>query len=106
MLMRFGGGSNGTFKLRRTIRVTFLDGSSADVDSDIRVRQVHKLAGNRTIDCWAPLDARTHVGATVPMRYQESDHSRVVLDLPALITELLTNVDATRHIHAADEPRS
>ena len=32
-------------------------------------------------------------GAIVPVRYDERDHSHIVLDLPALIEEILGDMD-------------
>jgi hypothetical protein len=37
--------------------------------------------------------APTKPGAIVPVRYDEQDHSHVVLDLPALVEEILGDMD-------------
>jgi hypothetical protein len=50
---------------------------------------VQHLAGNHTIDCWPRLPEVTGRGATVPVRYDESDRTRIVLDLPALVAGIL-----------------
>lgn len=78
---------------KRTIRMTFPDGSTSDTQETIPLHSVQKLADRRTIDCWPQIGERTKVGATVPVRYDESDHSHVVLDLPALLEEIFTSLD-------------
>lgn len=81
---------------KRTIRVTFPDGASSDTEETIPLHSVQKLAARRTIECWPELAERTKLGATVPVRYDESDHSHVVLDLPALVEEILGHAGPTR----------
>jgi hypothetical protein len=81
------------YEYRRTIRVTFPDGSVVEVEERIPLHRVQQLADRRTIDCWPELAERTKIGAVVPVRYDESDHSHVVLDLPALIDEILSDLD-------------
>ena len=81
------------YEYQRTIRVTFPDDSVGETDERIPLHRVQQLADRRTIDCWPRLAERTKIGAIVPVRYDESDHSHIVLDLPALIAEILTGVD-------------
>jgi hypothetical protein len=81
------------FEYERMIRVTFPDGSTTETRETIPLHQVQQLADRRTIDCWPQLAERTEIGAIVPVRYDESDHSHIVLDLPALIEEILTALD-------------
>jgi hypothetical protein len=100
----YSRGFQETFKLRRAIRVSFTDGSTAEATCDVTLRQVQKLAGDRTIDCWPRLPRRTRVGATVPVRYDEWDHSRIVLDLPALIAEMLAQTDAATGLSGSGDP--
>lgn len=85
--------STEAFEYKRTIRVTFADGSTSETQESIPLHRVQQLADRRTIDCWQRLGERTETGATVPVRYDERDHSHVVLDLPALIEELLSGQD-------------
>jgi hypothetical protein len=73
--------------------VTFPDGSTSEAEESILLRRVQRLADRRTIDCWPQVVERTKLGAMVPVRYDESDHSHIVLDLPALVEEILTSVD-------------
>jgi hypothetical protein len=81
------------YEYKRTFRVTFPDGSTGETQETVPLHSVQHLAGRRTIDCWSRLAERTKSGATVPVRYDESDHSHVVLDLPALIQEILASLD-------------
>jgi hypothetical protein len=81
------------YEYRRTIEVTFPDGSTRETKEAIPLHSVQHLAGRRTIDCWSRLAERTKPGATVPVRYDDGDHSHVVLDLPALIEQILTSLD-------------
>ena len=81
------------YEYQRTILVTFPDGSVGETEERIPLHRVQELADRRTIDCWPRLAERTKIGAIVPVRYDESDHSHIVLDLPALIEEILTDVD-------------
>ena len=73
--------------------MTFPDGSTSETRDSIPLHDVQRLADRRKIDCWPRLAGRTDIGASVPVRYDESDHSHVVLDLPALIEEILTSLD-------------
>jgi hypothetical protein len=82
-----------TFELQWRIRVAFPDGTSTDFTSKVPLHEVQHLAGNRTIDCWPRLPEVTRVGANVPVRYDRSDRSRIVLDLPALVTQILAEAD-------------
>lgn len=91
-----------TFELKLRIRVVFPDGTSTEFTSDVPLHEVQHVAGNRTIDCWPRLPAATGVGATVPVRYDESDRSRIVLDLPALVAAILAEPDPGAA--AADRP--
>ena len=81
------------FEYKRTIRVTFPDGSTSETQQSISLHQVQRLADRRTIECWPRLAERTEIGATVPVRYDEWDHSHIVLDVPALVEEILTSLD-------------
>lgn len=81
------------YEYQRTIRVTFPDGSVGEAEERIPLHRVQQLADRRTIDCWPQVAERTKPGAIVPVRYDEQDHSHVVLDLPALIEEILGDVD-------------
>jgi hypothetical protein len=78
---------------RRTIRVMFRDGPVGDAEERIPLHGVQQLVDRKTIDCWPELAERTKIGASVPVRYDESNHSHIVLDLPALIEELLSEPD-------------
>ena len=73
--------------------MTFPDGSTSETQESILLRHVQRLADRRTIECWPQVVERTKLGATVPVRYDESDHSHIVLDLPALIDEILGDPD-------------
>jgi hypothetical protein len=81
------------FEYKRTIRVTFPDGSTSETQQSISLHEVQRLADRKTIDCWPQLAERTKIGATVPVRYDEMDHSHIVLDAPALVEEILTPLD-------------
>ena len=81
------------YEYRRTIRVTFPGGSVGEVEERVSLHSVQRLADRRTIDCWPELGERTKIGAIVPIRYDESDHSHIVLDLPELIEEILGDLD-------------
>lgn len=87
------GPASEPFEYKRTIRVTFPDGSTSETRDSISLHSVQKLADRRTVDCWPQLAERTDIGATVPVRYDERDHSHVVLDLPALVEEILSSVE-------------
>ena len=87
------GPASEPFEYKRTIRVTFPDGSTSETRESISLHSVQKLADRRTVDCWPQLAERTDIGATVPVRYDERDHSHVVLDLPALVEEILSSVE-------------
>ena len=93
MLDARGAPASEPFEYKRLIRVTFPDGSSLETQESISLHSVQKLADRRTIDCWPRLAERTDIGATVPVRYDKSDHSHIVLDLPALIKEILSSLD-------------
>jgi hypothetical protein len=67
------------FEYKRTIRVTFPDGSTSEAEESILLRSVQRLADRRTIDCWPQVVERTKLGAIVAVRYDESDHSHIVL---------------------------
>lgn len=84
-----------TFELRQRIRVAFPDGTSTEFTSKVPLHEVQHLAGNRTIDCWPRLPEVTREGANVPVRYDKSDRSRIVLDLPALVKAILADDNAT-----------
>jgi hypothetical protein len=83
-----GPGPRQTLKLRRVVIVSFPDGDR-DFAANITPRAVGGLAGAHTAECWAAMPRRTGVGQSVPVRYDEWNHSRIALDLPALIRELL-----------------
>ncbi|MBV8733753.1 MAG: hypothetical protein JO120_03115 [Solirubrobacterales bacterium] len=83
------------FEYERTIQVKFPDGSTSEALESIPLHRVQQLADRRTIDCWPQLAERTKLGATVPVRYDEWDHSHIVLDLPALIEEILSSLDGS-----------
>lgn len=91
-----------TFELRQRIRVGFPDGTSAEFLSKVPLHEVQHLAGNRTIECWPRLPEMTRVGASVPVRYDKSDHTRIVLDLPALVATALAEAVSS----AAEEPEA
>lgn len=78
-----------TFEFRLRIRVVFPDGMSTEFISKVPLHEVQHLAGNHTIDCWPRLPEVTGLGASVPVRYDKSDRSRIVLDLPALVAAIL-----------------
>jgi hypothetical protein len=90
-----------TFELKPRIRVAFPDGTSTEFVSNLPLHKVQHLAGNRTIDCWPRLPEVTAVGARVPVRYDESNRSRIVLDLPALVSAILAEAE---HPSASAEP--
>ena len=73
--------------------MTFPDGSTSETQQSIPLHQVQRLADRRTIDCWPQLVERTRIGATVPVRYDDMDHSHIVLDVPAPVEEILTSLD-------------
>jgi Protein of unknown function (DUF3592) len=79
-----------TFEFQLRIRVEFPDGTSSEFTSKVPLHEVQQLAGNHTIDCWPRLPEVTRVGASVPVRYDESDRSRILLDLPALVGTILS----------------
>jgi hypothetical protein len=81
------------YEYRRMIRVTFPDGSVTEAEERIPLHRVQELADRNTIHCWPELAERTKLGAIVPVRYDKSDHSHIVLDLPALVGEILSDVD-------------
>jgi hypothetical protein len=83
------------FEYKRTIRVTFPDGSTNETQQSISLDQVQRFADRRTIDCWSRLAERTKIAAVVPVRYDEWDHSRIVMDVPALVEEILTALDGS-----------
>lgn len=85
-----------TYELRRQVRVAFPDGTSAEFSCTVPLHEVQRLAANRTIDCWPRLAEVTGIGASVPVRYDESDRSRIVLDLPALVTTILAGTERDR----------
>jgi len=89
----FSRGFQETYELRRRIRVAFPDGSSTEFVANVPLHQVQHLADRRTIDCWPRLAEVTAIGAKVPVRYDKSNHSRIVLDLPALVTSILAEAD-------------
>lgn len=78
-----------TFEFQLRIRAEFPDGTSTEFTSKVPLHEVQHLAGNHTIDCWPRLPEATRVGASVPVRYDPSDRSRVLLDLPALVSGIL-----------------
>jgi hypothetical protein len=82
-----------TFEFRLQIRVAFPDGTSTEFTSKVLLHEVQHVAGNCTIDCWPRLPEATKVGATVPVRYDETDRSRIVLDLPALVATILAETE-------------
>jgi hypothetical protein len=82
-------GFSETYELRLLIRVAFPDGTSTEFTSKVPLHEVQHLAGNHTIDCWPRLPEVTVVGASVPVRYDRSDDSRILLDLPALVAAVL-----------------
>jgi hypothetical protein len=84
-----GRGFAETYEHRLQIRVAFPDGTSTEFLSRVPLHEVQHVAGNHTIDCWPRLPGLTRVGASVPVRYDRSDHSRIVLDLPALLAPIL-----------------
>lgn len=81
-------------RLRQRIRVEFPDGTSTEFINKVPLHEVQHLAGNRTIDCWPRLPEATKVGASVPVRYDDSDRTRILLDLPAVVTAILDRADA------------
>ena len=81
------------YEYQQTIRVTFADGSVGQAEERISLHRVQQLADCRTIGCWPEVAERTKPGAIVPVRYDERDHSHIVLDLPALIEEILGDMD-------------
>jgi hypothetical protein len=83
-----GPGLRQTLKLRRVVTVSFPDGDR-DFTASITPRDIGAIAGARTAECWDAISHRTRVGQPVPVRYDERDHSRIALDLPALVRELL-----------------
>lgn len=85
-----GPGFRQTYKLRRRIVVRFSDGER-EFAVNLTPRRVSRFAGERTGECWSALAGRTAVGKTVPIRYDPRDHSRVVLDLQALVEQLLAD---------------
>ena len=97
----YSRGYQETFELKRRIRVEFPDGTSTEFASTVPLHQVQHLADRRTIDCWPRLADVTEIGARVPVRYDASDHSRILLDLPALVTAILAEAN---HPAAAAEP--
>ena len=82
-----------TFEFRLRIRVEFPDGTSTEFVSKVPLHEVQHVAGNHTIDCWPRLPEATRVGASVPVRYDESDRSRILLDLPTLVSAILAEPD-------------
>lgn len=91
--LRAKGVDSEVYEYQRTIRVTFGDGSASDAEERIPLHRVQQLADRKTIDCWPELAERTKLGAIVPVRYDEQDHSHIVLDLPALVEEILDGLD-------------
>lgn len=89
-----GRGFQETFELRQRIRVEFPDGTSTEFDSKVPLHEVQHLAGNRTIDCWPRLPEVMGVGAAVPVRYDRSDRTRILLDLPAVVAEILAGPES------------
>jgi hypothetical protein len=87
------GPASEPFEYKRTIQVKFPDGSTSETQESISLHTVQKLADRRTVDCWPQLAERTEIGATVPVRYDERDHSHIVLNLPALVEEILSPLD-------------
>lgn len=82
-----------TYELKRRIRVAFPDGTSTEFASTVPLHQVQHLADRHTIDCWPRLAEVTGTGAQVPVRYDASDHSRILLDLPALVSTILAETE-------------
>lgn len=82
-----------TYELRLRIRVDFPDGTSTEFTTKVPLHEVQHLAADRTIDCWPRLPEATGVGARVPVRYDESDRSKLVLDLPALVGAVLAQTE-------------
>ena len=66
------------YEYRRTIRVTFRDGSAGEVEEQIPLHRVQELADRKTIDCWPELAERTksvrscRCGTTSPIIHTSS----------------------------------
>ena len=93
LMMARGMSYSEVYEYRLLLRVTFPDGSVGEAEERIPLHRVQELADRRTIDCWPELAERTKLGAIVPVRYDEQDHSHIVLDLPALIETILDDID-------------
>lgn len=78
-----------TYELRLRIRVVFPDGTSTEFNSKVPLHEVQHIADKRTIDCWPRLPEFTALGASVPVRYDDADRTRILLDLPALVARIL-----------------